>query len=72
MRIVDPILMELEQEAQTTRRVLERVPDRQAGVAASPLGEDAWTARPAHCAHARYFCGLRLQSNAGAAGRSRC
>ena len=26
MRIVDPILMELEQEAHTTRRVLERVP----------------------------------------------
>jgi uncharacterized damage-inducible protein DinB len=27
MRIVDPILMELEQETQTTRRVLERVPN---------------------------------------------
>lgn len=27
MRIVDPILMELEQEAQTTKRVLERVPE---------------------------------------------
>ncbi len=27
MRIVDPILMELEQEAQTTKRVLDRVPE---------------------------------------------
>lgn len=27
MRLVDPILAELEQEARTTRRVLERVPD---------------------------------------------
>ena len=28
MRIVDPILMELEQETQTTRRVLDRVLER--------------------------------------------
>ena len=27
MRLVDPLLMELDQEAQTTQRVLERVPD---------------------------------------------
>ncbi len=27
MRLVDPILMELEQEAQTTKRVLDRIPD---------------------------------------------
>ncbi len=27
MRLIDPILMELEQEAQTTKRVLERVPE---------------------------------------------
>ena len=31
MRIVDPILMELDQEAQTTRRVLERVPTNRLG-----------------------------------------
>ena len=27
MRLVDPLLMELDQEAQTTKRVLERIPD---------------------------------------------
>jgi uncharacterized damage-inducible protein DinB len=27
MRLVDPLLMELDQEAQTTQRILERVPD---------------------------------------------
>jgi len=27
MRLVDPILMELDQEGQTTKRVLERIPD---------------------------------------------
>jgi hypothetical protein len=27
MRAVDPIIMELDQEAATTKRVLERVPD---------------------------------------------
>lgn len=27
MRLVDPLLMEIDQEAQTTQRVLERVPD---------------------------------------------
>jgi hypothetical protein len=31
MRIVDPILKELDQEAATTRRVLERVPDDKLG-----------------------------------------
>ena len=31
MRIVDPILMELDQEAATTRRVLARVPDDKLG-----------------------------------------
>ena len=31
MRIIDPILMELDQEAKTTRRVLERVPNDKLG-----------------------------------------
>jgi uncharacterized damage-inducible protein DinB len=31
MRIIDPILMELDQEARTTRRVLERVPNDKLG-----------------------------------------
>jgi uncharacterized damage-inducible protein DinB len=31
MRIIDPILMELDQEARTTRRVLERVPNDKMG-----------------------------------------
>ena len=31
MRLVDSILMELEQEAKTTRRLLERVPEEKLG-----------------------------------------
>ena len=31
MALIDGMLQELEQEAQTTRRVLERVPDNQLG-----------------------------------------
>lgn len=36
MRIVDPLLMELEQEAATTRRVLERVPEAHLGFKPHP------------------------------------
>ena len=46
MALIDGMLQELEQEAQTTRRVLERVPTS-AGLAAARKGEDAGTARPA-------------------------
>ena len=47
MALIDGMLQELEQEAQTTRRVLERVPERSAGLAAAREGEDAGRARAA-------------------------
>jgi uncharacterized damage-inducible protein DinB len=46
MRLIDPLLMELDREASTTRKVLERVPDDRLGWAPHPksftAGKLAW------------------------------
>jgi len=47
MALIDGMLQELEQETQTTRRVLERVPDNQLAWRPHEKGEDAGRARPA-------------------------
>ena len=48
MTMVDEILRELTQEAVTTRRVLERVPAGQDGLASSSASENTRRARGAH------------------------
>ena len=53
MAMIDGLLQELEQEAKTTRRVLERVPERSAGMETAQEGAHARRTGAARGGHAR-------------------